>query len=61
MIKEEWYFDKQNSTMNVRIIGICPIQEYYRDEDVNRENVQRRQSSGYITGSARLACFERGI
>jgi gliding motility associated protien GldN len=43
MIKEEWYFDKQNSTMNVRIIGICPIQEYYRDEDVNRENVQRRQ------------------
>ena len=43
MIKEEWYFDKQTSTMNVRIIGLCPIQEYYRDEDINRENVQRRQ------------------
>ncbi|MFV0376718.1 MAG: gliding motility protein GldN [Mangrovibacterium sp.] len=43
MVKEEWYFDKQTSTMNVRIIGLCPIQEYYRDEDVNRENVQRRQ------------------
>lgn len=43
MIKEEWFFDKQTSTLNVRIIGICPIQEYYRDEDVNRENVQRRQ------------------
>jgi len=43
MLKEEWYFDKQTSTMNVRIIGLCPIQEYYRDEDVNQENVQRRQ------------------
>ncbi|WP_372773940.1 gliding motility protein GldN [Mangrovibacterium sp.] len=43
MVKEEWFFDKQTSTMNVRIIGICPIQEYYRDEDINRENVQRRQ------------------
>ena len=43
MVKEEWYFDKQTSTMNTRIIGICPIQEYYRDEDVNRQNVQRRQ------------------
>lgn len=43
MIKEEWYFDKQTSTMNVRIIGICPIQEFFRDEDTNQENVQRRQ------------------
>ena len=43
MVKEEWYFDKQTSTMNVRIIGICPIQEFYRDEDTNQEQVQRRQ------------------
>ena len=43
MVKEEWYFDKQTSTMNVRVIGICPIQEFYRDEDANQENVQRRQ------------------
>lgn len=43
MIKEEWYFDKQSSTMNVRVIGICPIQEFYRDDDANLENVQRRQ------------------
>jgi gliding motility associated protien GldN len=43
MLKEEWYFDKQASTMNVRIIGICPIQEFYRDEDTNQEAVQRRQ------------------
>jgi gliding motility associated protien GldN len=43
MIKEEWYFDKQTSTMNVKVIGICPIQEFYRDEDTNQEDVQRRQ------------------
>jgi gliding motility associated protien GldN len=43
MVKEEWYFDKQSSTMNVRIIGICPIREFFRDTDVNQEEVQRRQ------------------
>ena len=43
MLKEEWYFDKQNSTLNVRIIGICPIREYFRDDDVNQETVLRQQ------------------
>ena len=33
MIKEEWYFDKQSSSLNVRIIGICPIREFTRDID----------------------------
>lgn len=43
MLKEEWYFDKQTSSLNVRIIGICPIRHYYRDEDTNQEDVQRQQ------------------
>jgi gliding motility associated protien GldN len=43
MVKEEWYFDKQTSTMNVRVIGICPIQEFYRDEDANQEQALHRQ------------------
>ena len=43
MLKEEWYFDKQTSSLNVRIIGICPIREYYFDNDVNQENIQRMQ------------------
>lgn len=42
MIKEEWYFDKQNSTLNVRIIGICPIREYVMDGSMTDE-VQRQQ------------------
>jgi len=31
-IKEQWYFDKQHSTMNVRVLGICPIRKYLDDE-----------------------------
>jgi gliding motility associated protien GldN len=42
MIKEEWYFDKANSRLQVRIIGICPIQEFTRD-DVENSPVQRRK------------------
>ncbi len=42
MIKEEWYFDKQTSTLNVRIIGICPIREYMREGD-NSGLVQRQK------------------
>lgn len=43
MIKEEWYFDKNNSTLNVRIIGICPIRLYIRSDDPTGE-VQRTQT-----------------
>ncbi len=42
MIKEEWYFDKQNSRLQVRIIGICPIQEFFRS-DMENSPVQRRK------------------
>lgn len=42
MLKEEWYFDKQTSTLNVRIIGICPIREYVREGDASGQ-IQREQ------------------
>jgi len=42
MVKEEWYFDKQTSTLNVRVIGICPIREFVREGDASGE-VQREQ------------------
>lgn len=28
IIKEEWYFDSKHSTLQVRILGICPVREY---------------------------------
>lgn len=42
MIKEEWYFDKQASALNVRIIGICPIREFVRDND-DTGQIQRQK------------------
>ncbi len=42
MVKEEWYFDKQASSLNVRIIGICPIREFTREGDAPGQ-VQRQK------------------
>lgn len=38
LVKELWFFDKQRSVLEVRIIGICPIRLYVRDEDQDMEN-----------------------
>jgi gliding motility associated protien GldN len=36
LVKEKWFFDKQHSTMQVRIVGICPIKVYNKTlVDVN--------------------------
>lgn len=35
-IKEDWYFDKQKSVLEVRILGICPM-EYDEAKDVFKE------------------------
>jgi len=37
LVKELWFFDKQRSVLEVRIIGICPILQYYREDDVDEE------------------------
>ncbi|MGM0376251.1 MAG: gliding motility protein GldN [Bacteroidota bacterium] len=36
MIKEMWYFDRNYSRLDVRILGLCPIREY-TDEDLEGE------------------------
>ncbi|MPQ48061.1 gliding motility protein GldN [Marinifilum sp. N1E240] len=43
MVKEQWFFDKQTSTMQVRIIGICPIREYIKDGDTAMDGIQQKQ------------------
>lgn len=42
MVKEEWYFDKQASSLNVRILGICPIREFTRAEDPAGEVMRQK-------------------
>ena len=39
-LKEEWFFDKQRSTMDVRIIGLAPLQE-------NRNESTGKLESGF--------------
>jgi gliding motility associated protien GldN len=43
LLKEVWFFDKQRSVMDVRIIGICPIRNYYKEEDIDKEDIKRKQ------------------
>ncbi len=43
LVKEVWYFDKQRSVMDVRIIGICPIRNYYKEEDIDHEDLKRKK------------------
>jgi gliding motility associated protien GldN len=41
LVKEIWYFDKQRSSLQVRILGLCPIRLYYRESDVEQTDLQR--------------------
>lgn len=42
-LKEDWFFDRQYSTMDVRIIGICPVRFYVKDDD-GGEDAEVRKS-----------------
>jgi hypothetical protein len=33
LLKEVWFFDKQRSVMEVRIVGLCPIRLYAKESD----------------------------
>ena len=43
MLKEDWFFDNQRSVMDVRIIGICPIRLYFKEEDLDQTDLQQKQ------------------
>lgn len=40
LVKEEWFFDKQHSTLQVRIIGVCPIMHSLRILDTGGDEEQ---------------------
>jgi len=44
MIKELWFFDKQSSQFEVRIIGICPIRIYERSETSSENEGENEES-----------------
>ena len=42
LIKEMWFFDKQRSSMEARVIGIAPIRLYFRDNDIDQLNQRQK-------------------
>ncbi|MDP4184372.1 MAG: gliding motility protein GldN [Bacteroidota bacterium] len=42
-LKEIWYFDKQLSSLQVRILGICPIREYTKDTNEQTTEADAQQ------------------
>jgi len=46
LVKEKWFFDRNHSVMNVRIIGVCPIRVYNRldDQGLPTDVVERRKT-----------------
>ena len=49
LIKEVWFFDKQRSKMEVRIIGLCPIRVYTRDveEGMDEEELDLEMTKAF--------------
>jgi len=43
MLKEVWFFDNQRSIMDVRIIGLCPIRIYSREDNLGMEEEQKQK------------------
>jgi gliding motility associated protien GldN len=46
LVKEKWFFDRNHSVMNVRIVGLCPIRVYNRldDQGLPTEIVMKKQT-----------------
>lgn len=34
LVKEKWFYDKQRSVFDVRIIGLCPVRYYYKNGNI---------------------------
>ena len=43
LVKEQWIFDKQSSTLQVRIIGLCPIREYVKEGDSELDGLRKKK------------------
>ena len=38
LIKEAWLYDFSDNIIDKRLVGICPVRKYYRDEDTDKDN-----------------------
>lgn len=44
ILKEQWFFDKKYSTMQVRIIGICPVRFWEETDDLGDVRTQKMRT-----------------
>lgn len=56
LVKEKWFFDKQYSTMQVRIIGLCPIRVYSRPGDSTNTPIMKKLFWVYYPDARNLLC-----
>jgi len=61
LVKEMWFFDRKRSTMEVRIIGLCPIRLYYKDGDDAQEDLQRKKLFWVKFPEARTILAQREV
>jgi len=55
-IKEQWFFDKQRSVIDVRIIGLCPMtRTYYPEGSYAKDGFT--DISGQLTGKYEMLCW----
>ncbi|MFC2087420.1 gliding motility protein GldN [Bacteroidota bacterium] len=47
LIKEEWYFERKYSQLQVRIIGLCPIR-VWEEEDADGDFVTKKQMTFWV-------------
>jgi len=48
LMKEEWYFDKQRSKLEVRIIGLCPIRRYVKEVEGMEDAIGGEKTSSKV-------------
>ena len=48
LVKEMWFFDRKRSSLEVRIIGLCPIRVYNKIDELNPEDSQRKTKLFWI-------------
>ncbi len=48
MIKEEWFFDRNYSTLQVRILGLCPIRVSFKEVNGQPTDVQEQKRVCWI-------------
>ncbi|TLX70962.1 gliding motility protein GldN [Labilibacter sediminis] len=44
LVKEVWFFDRNYSRLDVRILGICPIREYAKSTGEGQEEISKKQT-----------------